>query len=102
MIPITVLVMAIGGVFAYKIYTDSMKANDTEVPVVKTLPPLGDTQGKPAKGYALVAGPASKSGSMLVAEATESGKIDLDTILGEVNDAGEAELKSLDAVVNEL
>lgn len=101
-IPILILCIAIGVVFAYKVSTNSMNRKNSDIPVEKIIPPLGERPGKPVKGYGLVQGPASTSGSMLVAEGTGSGIIDLDTLLSEVNDAGETDLKSLDAVVNEL
>jgi len=51
-IPIFFLVLAIAGVFMYKLYSDGTRAKASEPKIIKTLPPLqpGNTL-QPKKGY---------------------------------------------------
>jgi len=93
-IPIIALVLAIAGVFGYKFYTDGLKAKTADIPVNKVTPPLTKSQGKPSKGYGTVEGPVMLNVDQA---GTVSAQTDLETLLNQSDDGGEADLKSLDA-----
>jgi len=65
------------------------------VPVNKTIPPLQGTKGKPTTGYGSVSGPATKI-------SPTPAPIDLETIINETDDGGEAELKEIDTSAAQL
>jgi hypothetical protein len=94
-IPIIFLVLAIGGVFAYKLFSEGTKAKASEIPVNKTIPPLQGTKGKPTTGYGSVAAPTVK---VTPTPAT----VDLETIINEAEDTGETELKAIDTSAAQL
>ncbi len=98
-IPIIALILAIAGVFGYKLYTDGMKAKTADIPVNKVTPSLTKSQGKPSKGYGTVEGPVMLNVDQA---GTVSSQTDLETLLNETDDGGEADLKSLDASAAEL
>lgn len=99
-IPAIVLTLAIGGVFAYKLFSEGTKAKASETPVVKTTPQLQTGGKKPSTGYGNVQGPTAAP--TVAAGTTGSGSMDLDTLLDETSDAGEEELKSLDSEAQQL
>jgi hypothetical protein len=105
LIPIIVLVLAIAGVFAYKLYSEGTKTKASELPVEKSLPPLQGTGEKPATGYGTVknpspiAVPASPSGTL---ESSGSGQTELDTLLNESIDDNGPDFSSLDVDAQQL
>ena len=94
-IPVIVLALSIAGVFAYKLYSDGTKAKASGVPVNKTIPPLQGTKGKPSVGYGTVKGPTIKI-------SPTPALIDLEIIINETDDGGEAELKEIDTSAAQL
>lgn len=94
-IPIIVLVLAIGGVFMYKLYSEGTRAKASETPIEKTMPPLSQTGKKPSTGYGQVQSPT-------FTPTPAPAQTDLDDILKETDDGAEAELKSLDATASKL
>lgn len=103
-IPIITLVLAIAGVFIYKLYSDGVNAKAAqEKPILKITPPLDSSGKKPSTGYGTIQGPTpivtSASGTL---SGTDSGKMDVQILLDETDDGGEGDLKSLDAAVNQL
>jgi len=94
-IPIIILVLAIGGVFVYKLYSDGTKAKASETPVIKTIPTLQGAKGKPSAGYGAIKGPTIKVTPTPTA-------VDLETLLNETEDTGETDLKAIDASAAQL
>jgi len=103
-IPLVVLLLAVAGVFAYKLYSDGVKSQAAqESPaILKTIPSLQGAAAKPVKGYGSVKEPtksATPSVTLQPTGSTVSGT-PLETFLEETEDTGEAELKSLDATAS--
>jgi|GEM_PF-6171883 len=94
-IPIIVLSLAIGGAFLYKLYSEGTKTKASEIPINKTIPPLQNASGKPSTGYGNVKGPTIKI-------SPTSAPIDLETIINETDDAGDADLKAIDTSAAKL
>ena len=92
-IPVIALALAIGGVFAYKLYSEGTRAKASEIP--KTIPPLQSGKGKPSVGYGTVKGPTIKV-------SPTPAQTDLETLINETDDAGESDLKEIDTSAAQL
>jgi len=92
-IPVIALALAIGGVFAYKLYSEGTRAKASETP--KTIPSLQGVKGKPSAGYGSVSGPTLKI-------SPTPGQTDLETIINETDDGGESDLKEIETSAAQL
>ena len=92
-IPVIALALAIGGVFAYKLYSEGTRAKASETP--KTIPSLQSVKRKPSAGYGSVSGPTLKI-------SPTPGQTDLETIINETDDGGESDLKEIETSAAQL
>jgi len=105
-LPLVVLVLAVVGVFAYKLYSDGVKAKaqeEQQSTIIKTNPSLQGAPVKPVKGYGGMQGAtrAASPSATPTKEATSTvSGTPLEALLEESDDAGEAELKVLDATAS--
>ncbi len=102
LLPVFALVLSVGGVFAYKIYSDRTKPQDVvenTVPVNKVVPALQTGTTKPATGYGAMqtaSGKASETAQISLQEpaVTPTPKPqtkDLDALLQESEDTAESD-----------
>jgi hypothetical protein len=107
-IPIIILVLSIGGVFMYKLYSDGTKTKAAEeLPVHKTLPSLLTSPSKPSKGYGsvttpVVVRPTDISTPSPTNVASQSGYVNLDTLLNESPSADGPNFESIDSGLQQL
>jgi len=88
-IPIIALLLSVGGVFAYKLYSEATKAKASEVPIDKIVPPLVTETGKPVSGYGGIQGPTPGPTGIGGKTGSSSGQINIETLFTEdPNDSG--------------
>ena len=90
-IPIVILILVIGGAFAYKLYSDGVQTKAVEPPsAVKVLPGLQAPTGKPSGGYGglnaptptptIVVAPPMDAEEALKAIEQDTGSTDFNTL----------------------
>lgn len=93
-IPVIVLMLVIGGIFAYKLYSDGVKAKAAEAPTVRVLPGLQNPAGKPKSGYAGLPDPTRTPTPTIPVTITPMDVEDALKIIE--NDTGKSDFDNLD------
>jgi len=101
-IPIIALLLAIGGVFFYKLYTEGAKVKATDVPVVKIVPPIVTETGKPSSGYGSIPVITPTPVSTFLPVGSSSVQIDLETLINEDPEDNSPDFSPIDASLIQL
>jgi len=101
-IPLTILSLAIAGVFGYKLYNETVASKASASEVVKTMPNvLQSGSKKPTSGYGNVKAPTPTPVSIVITSSSTSS--DFDAALKSMqDDEGKAELDQLSQIAASL